>query len=256
METAADVVAAAGRVVALTGAGVSAESGIATFRDAGGAWAQVDVADVATPAGYRADPAALWRWYADRRRAMRAAAPNPAHQALAAIEARVADFVLVTQNIDGLHQRAGSRRVLELHGSVEEARCTGRGHATPWPDPEPGAPVPPLCPRCGARLRPDVVWFGEALPRATVEAAWAAAADCDVLLVVGTSAVVEPAASLPRVAAAHGAAVVEVNPNHTPLSAVADHVLGAPAGVVLPALVEAAWGAGGPASPGEARGRI
>jgi NAD-dependent deacetylase len=225
---------AARAVAVLTGAGISAESGIATFRDAGGLWEGVDPEEVATPGAYRRDPAKVWRWYQARRAAMQAAVPNPGHLALAAMEAAVEDFTLVTQNIDGLHTAAGSKQVIELHGNIGRARCSAGGEIVTSFD---AAAAPPPCPTCGAPLRPDVVWFGELLPVEALEAAWAAAVRCDVLLAVGTSAVVEPAASLPLVALESGATVIEVNPEPTPLSAWADYVLRGPAGEVLPVLV-------------------
>jgi NAD-dependent deacetylase len=229
---------AARSVVALTGSGISAESGIPTFRDAAGLWGQVDPEDVATPRAFRRDPAGVWRWYAERRRNAAQAEPNAGHIALAELEARVPAFTLVTQNVDGLHHRAGSRTVLELHGSIARARCSReRTVFESWA--EDGEPPP--CPDCGAPLRPDVVWFGETLPAGVLEAAVRAAWSCDLLLSVGTSGLVEPAASLPFEALRYGATLVEVNPASTPLTDFAHFVLAGPAGRVLPALVRAVW---------------
>ncbi|MBL8056715.1 MAG: NAD-dependent deacylase [Anaerolineales bacterium] len=226
---------AARQVTALTGAGVSAESGVPTFRDAQtGLWAQYQPEDLATTSAFRRDPELVWNWYAWRRDLVRRAEPNPGHRALAQLEKALPGFTLITQNVDGLHQRAGSRTVIELHGSLERVKCFDCGAPAPaWPE---AGPVPPRCGRCGGRLRPDVVWFGEALPPAALSAAWAAAQHCQVFLCIGTSGLVEPAASLPGEARRHGAALVEINPQPTPLSALADFVLRAPAGAALPKL--------------------
>ena len=233
-------------VAALTGAGVSAESGVPTFRDAQtGLWASFDPRELATPSAFARRPKFVWDWYAWRREKVGEAKPNPAHFALAAIERRVPEFLLITQNVDGLHQAAGSASVVELHGNIGRVKCSrGCGVVAGWEDA--GPDEPPRCPTCGAFLRPDVVWFEEMLPPAALDRAEDAASRCDVLLVVGTSAEVYPAAALPDAARRHGALVVEVNPRPTALSADADHVLRGPAGIVLPALVAAAW----PSAPG------
>jgi NAD-dependent deacetylase len=229
-------------VAVLTGAGVSAESGVPTFRDAQtGLWATFDPLELATPAAFARDPRRVWDWYAMRREMVGRVAPNPAHVALADLERQVPEFLLVTQNVDGLHQRAGSVRVVELHGNITRVRCSREG--TPvaqWNDTD--AAEPPRCAACGAYLRPDVVWFEEMLPVDALTAAEEAANRCDVLLVAGTSAGVYPAAALPMLARRRGALVVEVNTETTPLSAQADYALRGPAGVVLPALVAAMGG--------------
>ena len=223
-------------VAALTGAGVSAESGLATFRDAqSGLWARFDPRELATPSAFARNPKLVWNWYAWRRERVASAQPNAAHHALAELERRAPEFVLATQNVDGLHQRAGSRKVVELHGNIGRVKCSREGTVVErWDAPEGEVP---RCSSCGALLRPDVVWFEEMLPGHALAAAEDAARNCDVLLVVGTSAEVYPAAALPRLAASHGAVVVEVNPNPTPLSAFADYVLRGTAGVVLPRLL-------------------
>lgn len=230
------------RVIAvLTGAGVSAESGVPTFRDAQtGLWAKFDPLELATPSAFARNPKLVWDWYAMRRDMVGRVAPNPGHVALADLEARAPDFLLATQNVDGLHRRAGSRRVVELHGNITRVKCSRDG--TPverWDAPASGEP--PRCSGCGAFLRPDVVWFEEMLPEDALAAASSAAERCDVLLVAGTSAEVYPAAELPSRARRHGAVIVEINPNLTALSAQADYTLRGPAGVVLPALVAAAF---------------
>jgi NAD-dependent deacetylase len=223
-------------VAALTGAGVSAESGLATFRDAqSGLWARFDPRELATPSAFARNPKLVWDWYAWRRERVASAQPNAAHHALVELERRAPQFLLATQNVDGLHQRAGSRTVVELHGNIGRVKCSREGTVVDrWHAP---AGEVPRCSSCGALLRPDVVWFEEMLPGHALAAAEDAARNCDLLLVVGTSAEVYPAAALPSLAANHGAVVVEVNPNRTPLSAFADYVLRGAAGVVLPQLV-------------------
>jgi NAD-dependent deacetylase len=228
-------IAQAESVVALTGAGVSAESGVPTFRDAQtGLWAQYRAEDLATPEAFARQPGVVWDWYAYRRKLVAQVQPNPAHRALAALEDRVPAVTIITQNVDGLHQRAGSSRVVELHGNIARVRCANCGRlAASWTEP----PVPPRCPACDGPLRPDVVWFGELLPRQALAEATAALQSCDVLLVVGTSALVEPAASLPLLAIRRGALVVEINPAPTPLTPLVTASLRGPAGVLVAQVV-------------------
>ncbi|WP_456446818.1 SIR2 family NAD-dependent protein deacylase [Oceanithermus sp.] len=215
-------IAGAERVAVLTGAGVSAESGIPTFRGAGGLWEGLRPEELATPEAYARDPEKVWRWYALRYAQVMEAEPNPAHLHLAELERSKGEgFLLVTQNVDGLHRRAGSRRVVELHGSLARARCERCGHRQPLPPPDVFTP-PPVCRRCGGRMRPDVVWFGEFLDAGLLARAERAFMTADVALVVGTSAVVEPAASLGRIAKSAGAFLIEVNPEPTPLTPLAD----------------------------------
>jgi NAD-dependent deacetylase len=230
-----DLIGRGERVVAFTGAGISAESGIATFRGADGLWEQERLEDVATPGGFRRDPRRVWAWYDKRRAQIAAASPNAGHRALAAYEARHPGFTLVTQNIDGLHAAAGSRRVLCLHGQIFRVRCMRDDSAredrrVPLPE------IPPRC-ECGALLRPDVVWFGEMPPEDIMADAVAAARDARLFLVIGTSSLVYPAASLPEIARRHGAYLVEINIEPTPLSPLADEVIQGPAAVVLPRLL-------------------
>jgi len=223
----------------LTGAGVSAESGVPTFRGPGGMWRSHRPEDLATPHAFRRDPELVWQWYEWRRELIGECRPNAAHETLAEMEAAAnaaggREMVLITQNVDGLHGLAGSRSVLELHGNIWRQRCT-RGCRPPWTDRRLPLPeVPPRCPECGALARPDVVWYGESLPGRVLEAALAAARRCQLMLVVGTSALVQPAASLPLLALERGARVVEVNPQATPLSDAAHEVLRQPAAVALP----------------------
>lgn len=228
------------RVVALTGSGVSAESGVPTFRDAQtGLWARYDPQELATPEAFARDPELVWRWYAWRRELVEGASPNAGHAALADLERSVPEFSLVTQNVDGLHQEAGSGNVVELHGNILRSRCPVENVTV---EPAETDYLPPLCPNCGSPLRPDVVWFGEALPDAGLEAASEAARSCDLFLSVGTSGLVYPAAALPYEALENGATVVEVNPDRTPLSPNTDFSLRGRAGDVLPRLVGAAFG--------------
>jgi NAD-dependent deacetylase len=228
------------RVTVLTGSGVSAESGVPTFREAQtGLWERFDPQQLATPEAFDNDPRLVWEWYAWRRSLVSEAEPNPGHRALAELEARVREFTLVTQNVDGLHQKSGSRGVIELYGNILRSKCSWEGVIVEPEDHDES--VPPLCPGCGAYLRPDVVWFGEMLSVEAMEAASEAATRCDVFLSVGTSSLVYPAAALPFEALENGALVVEVNPGETPLSRHADHVLRGRAGEVLPELSRLAF---------------
>ena len=219
---------AARSVMVLTGSGISAESGLPTFRGVGGLWRTHRVEELASPQGFARDPHLVWTWYDERRTAHGSVEPSPAHLALAQIERRVADFTLATQNVDSLHVRAGSRNVLELHGSLREAKCTHCEARRPLP-------IEGLAHECGGMWRPDIVWFGEALPAAVLDAAFAAARRADLMLVVGTSGIVQPAASLAtkRVTSAY---VVEINPEETALTAQVDRSIRARASDVLPQL--------------------
>jgi NAD-dependent deacetylase len=230
------LLATARRVTALTGAGVSAESGVPTFRDAQtGLWANFKPEELATPAAFRRNPRLVWEWYAWRRQLVAGAKPNPAHFALVEMEKRVPDFTLITQNVDGLHQRAGSRNVVELHGNISRTKCFEENTVvTSWLE---TGDVPPRCPNCGGLLRPDVVWFEEVMPEKETARAFERSTDCEVFLSIGTSTLVHPAAALPFHALEHGASVVEINPEATPLTAEADYVLTGAAGVVLPELM-------------------
>ncbi len=225
-------------ILVLTGAGVSAESGLATFRGPGGLWEGRDPTELATPEAFEDDPDTVWRFYAWRRTQAAAAQPNRGHLALAALERLRGNVLLATQNVDGLHERAGSVRVLRLHGSLWRLRCVAEGteHEDLTPD---VSPLPPRC-RCGALLRPGVVWFGEALPARALAEAAAAARRAALVIVVGTSSLVYPAASLPIAAREAGAYVVEVNPEPTPLSSLAHERLCGRSGEILPRIARAA----------------
>lgn len=235
---AADAIRRARHVCVLTGAGISAESGIPTFRDAlTGLWSQFRPEELATPEAFERDPALVWQWYEWRRELVRQAEPNPGHRALAELAHRVPRLTLVTQNVDGLHQRAGSRDVLEYHGNILRDRCMREQVVADRAADSPGGL--PRCAACGGLLRPDVVWFGEAIPQRPMRLAAAAAGDCDVFLSIGTSSLVYPAAGLAELALGRGAVVIEVNPVPTDLTGQATFALAATAGSVLPALVEA-----------------
>lgn len=226
---------AARRVTVLTGAGVSAASGVPTFRGAHGLWKHHRPEDLATPEAFRRDPRLVWEWYDWRRQKVAACAPSAAHEVLAAWSRRLPGFALITQNVDGLHERAGAADTIRLHGSIWEVRCGSRCAGSPprWRDETtPLAAIPPVCPSCGGLLRPGVVWFGEALDPDTLARAEAATA-CDVFLTIGTSAIVYPAAGLTGLARAAGAFTVEVNVEATPASGEVDAVLRGPAEVVL-----------------------
>lgn len=229
------------RVVALTGAGVSQESGLHTFRDAqSGLWAQYRPEDLATPRAFARDPKLVWDWYAHRRQAARGAQPNAGHYALAEMERKIPEFTLITQNVDGLHHAAGSKNILELHGNILNVRCSECGaFADDWQE-EPG--VVPRCAKCNGLLRPNVVWFEESLPREQLEAAIHAACSCQVFFSIGTSGVVLPAASLARAAKDEGAVVVEINAEPTPLTSKVDFAFHGRSGEILPELVKAVWG--------------
>lgn len=229
------------RVVALTGAGISAESGIPTFRGPGGLWENHRPEELATPGAFARDPLLVWRWYEWRRNLVRQASPNRAHEALARLERVLAadgGMTLVTQNVDGLHRRAGSRSILELHGNLFRVRCPGEGIVEERMDPL--GELPPRC-LCGRLLRPDVVWFGEMLPPGVLEAAIGAVRDADLLLVIGTSGVVHPAAGLVTMLEAGEA--MEINPEQTPISELARFSIQGGASEVVPAIVEAIEGA-------------
>lgn len=225
-------------VAVLTGAGTSAESGVPTFREAQtGLWAQYDPEELATPQAFRRHPQLVWEWYEWRRQLVTKAEPNPGHLALAALARQLPRLTLITQNVDGLHQRAGSENVIELHGNIMRTKCFDNGHVVAaWPETDES---PPHCPRCGSLLRPDVVWFGEGLPYEALTTAVSAAQTCDIFFSVGTSALVQPAASLPIHALRNGRITVEINPQPTPITGQMDYVLAGPSGVALPALAAA-----------------
>jgi len=232
-----DKLSDAGSVAVLTGAGISAESGVPTFRGEEGLWKKFRPQELATVEAFMRNPELVWAWYRHRRELLSTARPNPGHRALAELEGRCRDLTLITQNIDGLHRQAGSRTILELHGNIRRNRCMECGQR--YEDIAlPQEPSIPLC-RCGGKIRPDVVWFGESLPGETLEQAFVASTRCRVFLCVGTSAVVYPAASLPIVALQGGAYVVEINIEPTALSPQVHQFIQGPSGEVLPLMLKA-----------------
>ena len=258
LQKAQDLLKGANSLCVLTGAGISAESGLKTFRDAGGLWEDHPVEKVATPQGFAHDPKLVWRFYNARRKAADVATPNPAHLALARLESGLRrhakskpapangngdaahehgpqPMTILTQNVDGLHQQAGSQNILELHGSVWKVRCTECGLVT---DDHPiELPILPYCDECDGLLRPDVVWFGEDLNEEILEQAETAVEACDLFMAIGTSAVVHPAASFPELAAQLGVPIIEVNQEKTPISALAEICLLGKAGEILPKII-------------------
>ncbi|MBZ0294327.1 MAG: NAD-dependent deacylase [Anaerolineae bacterium] len=231
------------RLAVLTGAGVSKESGVPTFRDAlEGLWARYDPQQLATPDAFQRNPKLVWDWYEYRRQMVRMAEPNPGHYALAALESYFPEMVVITQNVDDLHEQAGSSDVIHLHGNIAQSKCFANCQGVPTLidvaelDTD---ETPPKCPHCGAYVRPDVVWFGEILPEDALLRAYHISEQADVMLVIGTSGMVTPAANLPEVAQYNGAPVIEVNPDTSMITRIASVKLDGPSGVMLPRLLEA-----------------
>jgi NAD-dependent deacetylase len=242
---AAEILNACKRPAVLSGAGVSKESGVPTFRDAlDGLWAQYDPQQLATAGAFQCDPKLVWDWYEFRRGLVREAKPNPGHYGLAQLEQRFPDLRVITQNVDDLHEQAGSSHVIHLHGNIAQSKCFFDCQSVPtlvdistitW-DVESG---PPPCPHCGRHLRPNVVWFGEMLPLDQLEAAKVASVECDVMMVIGTSGLVTPAADLPFYAKRSGAQIIEINPDHSMITRIADVKVSAPSGEAMPKILEA-----------------
>ncbi len=236
IEKAMDALLRASRVVVLTGAGISAESGVPTFRGEDGLWKNYRPEELATPGAFARNPELVWEWYYWRRSIIGKAEPNPGHLALKTLEDRLLDrFFLITQNVDGLHRKAGNERLVEFHGNIWINRCTRCGNER-FDDTVKFEGLP-TCPGCGSLERPGVVWFGEAIPSGVIRISMERVRSCDVCLVVGTSGVVQPAASLADAAKVSGAFIIEVNPQATPISYTADVSLRGKAGEVLPQLV-------------------
>jgi NAD-dependent deacetylase len=252
LEEAREAIRGADRIVILTGAGISAESGVPTFRDRTGLWARYDPQELATPQGFARNPEKVWEWYRLRREVVLGCEPNPGHEAVARLLMDRRGVTLVTQNVDGLHRRAldealaasplsrsasGRRpRILELHGNLLRDRCSRCAYHRLFQDLADFPPLP-ACPECGALLRPDVVWFGEMLDSATLDEAFSRAREADVCLVVGTSALVHPAASVPMATLEEGGMIIEVNSQITPLTRMAHFVLQGWSGTLLPQLL-------------------
>lgn len=226
------------RLVVLTGAGVSAESGIQTFRDAqSGMWTTFDPMKLASQEGFAENPGLVWRWYMARLKMLGNVQPNPAHLALAQLQRQKTYFTLITQNVDDLHERAGNSAVLHVHGSIVSTHCNECGKIYAVSPAEMEDEQPPLCPSCAGKIRPSVVWFGEILPEKEMRTALDAVRNCDCMLVVGTSGVVYPVAELPSMARRSGAAVIDVNPERSPISEMADCFLQGKAGEIVPRLL-------------------
>jgi NAD-dependent deacetylase len=223
-------------LVVITGAGISAESGIPTFRGADGLWRRYRAEDLATPQAFQRDPRLVWEWYDWRRRLISEKEPNAGHVAIAAMEGLFEEFLLITQNVDGLHRKAGSRKLIEIHGNLWRVRCMGEGTGSSNNE-VPLKEIPPRC-ECGALLRPDVVWFGESLSERDLTDSHMALRECDSLLVVGTSAVVQPVASFPTIARNGGAFIGEINVEPTPISGWVDESILGKSGEILPQLLE------------------
>jgi len=226
-------------VVVLTGAGVSAESGVSTFRDPDGLWANFKPEELATPEAFKKNPKMVWEWYAWRREKIKKVKPNPGHYALAEMEKIFPKFALITQNVDGLHYVAGSRNILELHGNIHRNKCFKCEKI--YPEGVESEQIPPKC-SCGGFLRPDVVWFGELLPAGILEKSYQLSQSCDLFFSIGTSALVHPAASLPLYAKKNGAYLVEINPGPTEISHLVDETILGKSGEILPNLVSALSG--------------
>jgi len=224
-------------LVVLTGAGVSAESGVPTFRGKDGLWKNHRPEQLATPQAFEKDPELVWEWYHWRRKLVREVSPNPAHYAIAELEGQVLDFTLITQNVDGLHLRAGSEKVLEIHGDLHHARCSECAAVVALE----GQEGLVTCDLCGGRMRPNVVWFGENLDNRLLEEAYVASGSSDFLIVAGTSNIVQPAASLAFAAIENGGYVLEVNLDPTPLTGSASATVLGKAGEILQELVRLAW---------------
>lgn len=240
VKEAAAMILGCGRIAVSTGAGVSQESGIPTFRDAQkGLWARFSPEELASVDGYLRNPQNSWLWYADRRKTVLECSPNPGHYALAELEKHVEKLALITQNVDGLHQRAGSSDVIELHGNITRVRCFDNyTHLIDdWMDEGYSGEIPPPCPVCGGKLRPDVVWFGEQLPEDALNRAFVEAERCDLMLVIGTSGTVQPAASLPWITSRSGGKVIEINPQESGVTSSADIFLQGKSGEIMPALI-------------------
>jgi NAD-dependent deacetylase len=224
------------RVVVITGAGISAESGVPTFRGTDGLWRRYRAEDLATPHAFQRDPRLVWEWYDWRRRLISGKPPNAGHVAIVAMEGLFEEFLLITQNVDGLHRKAGSRKLIEIHGNLWRVRCMAEGKVFPNNE-VPLHEIPPRC-ECGALLRPDVVWFGESLSERDLAYSYTALRECDCLVVIGTSAVVQPVASFPTIARNGGAFILEINMEPTPISGWVDESILGKSGQIVPQLLE------------------
>ena len=235
IKRAADIITSSKKLLVFTGAGISAESGIPTFRGQDGLWENYRVEDVATPEAFSRNPRLVWKFYSERRRKALSVKPNAAHYAVARLEKLFDDFLVVTQNVDDLHRKAGNKKLLEIHGNLFREKCTACAFIR---NSESSYEEPPLCPDCGAMLRPDVVWFGEPLPEKEINEAFEFAEGADVVIVIGTSAVVFPAAQIPFIVCNHGGKVIEVNLEPTPVTDTANVSIFEKCGIVLPKILD------------------
>lgn len=235
LHRAIDILRTSKYVVVLAGAGLSAESGIPTFRGADGLWKQFRAEELATPQAFAKNPELVWEWYCWRRGIIAKAEPNPAHYAIVELEKRFENFLLITQNVDGLHRKAGSKRFIEIHGCIWESRCV-KCHSV-FEDQETNFRQIAPCKNCGGMLRPNVVWFGEMIPEMNLRKSYYASQNCDLMIVVGTSGYVQPAASLPFLAKQNNALVIDINVEPTPISEIADLFLQGKAGEILPEII-------------------
>ncbi len=235
IKRAADIIANSKKLLVFTGAGISAESGIPTFRGQDGLWENYRVEDVATPEAFLRNPRLVWKFYSERRRKALSVKPNAAHYAVARLEKLFDDFLVVTQNVDDLHRKAGNKKLIEIHGNLFREKCTACAFIR---NSESSYEEPPLCPDCGAMLRPDVVWFGEPLPEKEINEAFDFAEEADTVIVIGTSAIVFPAAQLPFIVYNHGGKVIEVNLEPTPVTDIANVSIFEKCGIVLPKILD------------------
>ena len=235
IKRAADIIANSKKLLVFTGAGISAESGIPTFRGQDGLWENYRVEDVATPEAFSRNPRLVWKFYSERRRKALSVKPNAAHYAVARLEKLFDDFLVVTQNVDDLHRKAGNKKLIEIHGNLFREKCTACAFIR---NSESSYEEPPLCPDCGAMLRPDVVWFGEPLPEKEISEAFDFAEEADTVIVIGTSAIVFPAAQIPFVVYNHGGKIIEVNLEPTPVTDIANVSIFEKCGIVLPKILD------------------
>lgn len=235
LKKAKEIINSSKYVVVLVGAGLSQESGVPTFRGKDGLWKQFRPEELATPQAFMRTPELVWEWYCWRRSIIARAEPNSAHYAIVELEKRCEQFLLITQNVDGLHRRAGNKKYIEIHGCIWESRCVHCHNV--MEDHETDYTRIQSCKYCGGRLRPNVVWFGEAIPEMNLRKSYYAAQSCDVMIVVGTSGYVQPAASLPFLAKQNNAKVIDINVQSTPISEIADLFLEGKAGKILPELI-------------------
>lgn len=236
LNKARDLLNKAGQIAVITGAGISSESGIPTFRGQGGLWKNYKAQDLATPQAFARNPELVHEWYSWRREICAGASPNPAHRAVARLEQSDKEFLLITQNVDGLHRRAGNQQLIEIHGNIFKSYCTDCSHSLDH-NLKPTESLPLVCPACQGRMRPDIVWFGEGYNSSQLDRAHAFLRNTDLVLVIGTSGMVPMPVYLAQHAAEHGARIIDINPDRSAVSEIADLHLVGPAGTIMPALL-------------------